>query len=303
MSKHLSDSHTTDIVSTSDLNTIEQLFQYGISCFCCFEDAYDAKVDAKVLLSTAINKSSSYLSTWPEKLISADQKNLFLSFVQRRIDGEPVAFIVGKQEFWSLEFLVAPCTLIPRPDTETLVEAVLNNNAVSVLSLLDLGTGTGAIALALASEQRNWQIDAIDFNEQAVSLAKNNVQHLKEHLNTPNINVYQSDWFSNVGQQKKFDVIVSNPPYIDPTDELLKQGDVRFEPLSALISDDNGYADIKRIIEQSRDHLNVNGQLYLEHGFEQHQGVQTLLKHFNFEQITTFNDYGGNPRITMGVCT
>ena len=132
---------------------------------------------------------------------------------------------------------------------------------------------------------------------------KNNVQHLKEHLNTSNINVYQSDWFSNVEPQKKFDVIVSNPPYIDPTDELLKQGDVRFEPLSALISDDHGYADIKRIIEQSRNYLNVHGQLYLEHGFEQHQGVQTLLQHFNFEQITTFNDYGGNPRITMGVLT
>lgn len=294
----LSNSHNDNV---SELTTIEQLFHYGISCFCSFEDAFDAKVDAKVLLTIAINKPSSYLSTWPEKIVSADQKTLFLAFVERRIKGEPVAFIVGKQEFWSLEFLVAPCTLIPRPDTETLVEAVINNNAVSTLSLLDLGTGTGAIALALASEQKNWQIDAVDFNEQAVSLAKNNVQHLKEHLNISNISVYQSDWFSNVEAKQRFDVIVSNPPYIDPSDELLKQGDVRFEPLSALISDDNGYADIKRIIEQSRKYLTAHGQLYLEHGFEQRHGVQTLFKHFGFEQITTFNDFGGNPRITMGV--
>jgi len=283
----------------SNLTTIKQLFDFAKSCFLQFEDAYDAKVDAQALLSAVLDKPTSFLSTWPEKHLSAEQQTLFLSFVKRREQGEPVAFIVGKQQFWSLDFFVAPCTLIPRPDTETLVEAVLSNNQAVQLSLLDLGTGTGAIALALASEHQTWQVDAVDFSAETVQLARSNA----EQLRLTQVDIYQSDWFSNISNSKRFDIIVSNPPYIASDDKHLAQGDVRFEPKSALVADEQGFADIRHIIDKSRDYLTVNGQLYLEHGFEQHQGVQQLFAEYGYGNIKTYNDYGGNPRITIGINT
>lgn len=281
--------------NATDLHSIEQLFQYGKSCLVDCLDERDAKVDCQVLLTTVLAKPISYLLTWPEKVVTADQKSLFLSFLIRRIAGEPVAFITGKREFWSLEFFVAPCTLIPRADTEILIEAVLETNTAKNLSLLDLGTGTGAIALALASEQPTWSISAVDFSEQAVTLAQINGKQLQ----LPQVDIYQSDWFSNIPAERLFDIIVSNPPYIDADDQHLSQGDVRFEPLSALVAAENGYADIRHIIDASRKFLSRDGQLYLEHGFEQHQEVQALFKEYGYLGIQTFNDYGGNPRITM----
>ncbi|MDG1731883.1 MAG: peptide chain release factor N(5)-glutamine methyltransferase [Thalassotalea sp.] len=280
----------------SEVNTIEQLFQYGKSCLSSIVDARDAKFDTQVLLTTVLNKSNSYLLTWPEKSVSSDEKLLFIDFLKRRLKGEPVAYITGKREFWSLDFLVAPCTLIPRPDTEILIEAVLENNTGNRVSVLDLGTGTGAIALALASEHASWNIDAVDFNHDAVALAQANAKQ----LNLEQVSIYQSDWFSNIEQHKTFDVIVSNPPYIAKDDEHLALGDVRFEPLSALVAEDEGYADIKHIVEHARKYLTTAGQLYLEHGFEQHEQVQQILKNSGYQNIKTFNDYGANPRITMG---
>ena len=287
----------------SELNTIEQFLAHAKNCFLRSDnlDKDDAKIDARALLSAVVNKPLSYLSTWPEKHLSAEQSELMFSFIERRLKGEPVAYITGKREFWSLEFFVAPCTLIPRADTETLVEAVLDNNADAAndLSVLDLGTGTGAIALALASEQPNWQIEALDFNDEAVLLANHNAKHLQ----LSQVKIYQSDWFSAVANDKRFDVIVSNPPYIDENDTHLTEGDLRFEPKSALVANGNGLSDIKHIIDISRQHLAVNGQLYLEHGFEQHLQVQQLLSDYGFKQIKTFTDFGGNPRITMGYFT
>lgn len=286
-------------MTVANLYTIKQLCDYGKRCFLLFEDDYDAKVDSQILMATVLNKPTSYLLTWPGHKLNEQQKAQFKHFVERRRLGEPVAFITGKQEFWSLPFFVAPCTLIPRPDTETLVEQVLANNNHANLSLLDLGTGTGAIALALASEQSNWQIDAVDFNVEAVQLAKTNAQHLA--LN--NVNIYQSDWFSNIGSEKYFDVIVSNPPYIDGNDTHLNDGDLRFEPRSALVASDNGYADIRQIIDKARQYLQGGGQLYLEHGFEQHLVVQELFSDYGYKNIHTYNDFGGNPRITMAIKT
>ena len=283
--------------NTTTLTTIEQFFDYAKSCFLLFEDSYDAKVDAQALLCAVLDKPTSFLLTWPEKQLTKPQASLLHSFIERRKTGEPVAYIIGKREFWSLELFVAPCTLIPRPDTETLVEAVLDNHQQDNLTLLDLGTGTGAIALALANENASWDVDAIDFNQEAVSLAKSNA----EHLQINNVSIYQSDWFSAISTDKRFDVIVSNPPYIDPRDELLEQGDVRFEPNSALIATDNGLADIKHIIKSSKEFLRAGGALYLEHGFKQHQDVQQVLAQNGYTKITTYSDFGGNPRITVGI--
>lgn len=263
-----------------------------------FEDNYDAKADAQALLCALLKKPVSFLLTWPEQKLTEDQKTLMLDFIKRRLAGEPVAFIVGRREFWSLDFLVSPCTLIPRPDTEILVEAVLeNNDANTSIKLLDLGTGTGAIALSLAHENPNWHIEAVDYNKQAVLLAQTNAKQ----LNLTRVHIVQSDWFSNIAKEKYFNVIVSNPPYIDANDEHLKMGDVRFEPLSALVAKDSGYADIIHIVKTARQFLTTNGQLYLEHGFEQHETVQQILTEHGYTQIKTFNDYGGNSRITMGI--
>jgi release factor glutamine methyltransferase len=216
---------------------------------------------------------------------------------ERRLQGEPIASLVEEGEFWSLPFYVSPATLIPRPDTELLVEHILARHPESDLSCLDLGTGTGAIALSLASEQKSWQVQAIDFSDDAVILAKKNALRLK----LPQVEFYQSDWFSNVKANKKFNVIVSNPPYIDEDDKHLAEGDVRFEPLSALVASDNGFSDIKRIAKDAQAYLKSNGALYLEHGFEQAQGVRDILNRLGYQSIETIKDYAGNDRVTYAV--
>jgi len=220
-----------------------------------------AKLDAQVLLLDVLQKPHSYLFSWPEKQLSAAQQQQFDEHCQRRLNGEPVAHITGLREFWSLPLQVNSSTLIPRPDTETLVEHALGLALPATAKVLDLGTGTGAIALALASEMPNWQITAVDRVADAVALANTN----KQRLGFTNVNFVQSDWFSEVATQQ-FDLIVSNPPYIEHDDIHLSQGDVRFEPLSALVADDDGMADIKYIISQARDFLTPNGMLLIEHG-------------------------------------
>lgn len=255
-----------------------------------------AKLDAQVLLSFVLGKEISYLFTWPEKLITDSQYQQFNTLLARRLTGEPIAYLVGSKEFWSLDLYVAPSTLIPRPDTETLVELVLNNHSSTRLSCLDLGTGTGAIALALASEQKNWQIDAVDYNESAVKLAQLNAKNNQ----LTQVNIYQSNWFEEIKEPCSFDVIVSNPPYIDKNDQHLSQGDVRFEPLSALVADENGYADLEHIIERSRRYLTTQGYLYLEHGFEQALQVRAMLTQYGYDNVVTAQDLAGNDRITYG---
>ncbi|WNC70989.1 peptide chain release factor N(5)-glutamine methyltransferase [Thalassotalea psychrophila] len=289
---------TTNIDSSiTGLTTIKQLFDYSKRCFLVFENDYDAKVDSQSLLASVLDKPISYLITWPEKQLTETQISLFDSFVKRRVEGEPVAFITGKREFWSLDFLVAPCTLIPRPDTEILVEEVLNNNPTEQLALLDLGTGTGAIALALASEHKQWQIEAVEYNQDAVLLAQTNAKQ----LNLAHVEIYQSDWFKAIDTNKRFNVIVSNPPYIAEDDKHLVEGDIRYEPKSALVAKDDGYADIRHIINVGRDFLCENGQMYLEHGFEQANKVQELFAEYGYEEVETINDFGGNPRITKAI--
>ena len=272
--------------------TIAHLIAYGQEQLASCSDS--AKLDAQILLCFVLDKERSYLLTWPEKEVTPKAKQDYLALLKRRVIGEPIAYIVGVQEFWSLPFWVSPATLIPRPDTEVLVELVLEQfGDLDTLHCLDLGTGTGAIALSLASEQPNWQIDAIDYSLDAVKLAQKNAQHLQ----LTHVNILQSDWFSALNE-RKFDVIVSNPPYIDALDENLSQGDVRFEPESALVADEQGLGDIKYIAKQALKYLNRQGSIFFEHGFEQGESVRNILTTFGYDNAQTVRDYNGHERIT-----
>ncbi len=272
--------------------TIAHWIAYGQEQLASCSDS--AKLDAQILLCFVLDKERSYLLTWPEKEVTPKAKQDYLALLKRRVIGEPIAYIVGVQEFWSLPFWVSPATLIPRPDTEVLVELVLEQfGDLDTLHCLDLGTGTGAIALSLASEQPNWQIDAIDYSLDAVKLAQKNAQHLQ----LTHVNILQSDWFSALNE-RKFDVIVSNPPYIDALDENLSQGDVRFEPESALVADEQGLGDIKYIAKQALKYLNRQGSIFFEHGFEQGESVRNILTTLGYDNAQTVRDYNGHERIT-----
>jgi release factor glutamine methyltransferase len=279
------------------MNTsIESLLEQGKKLLLPCSDS--AKLDAQILLCFVLNKERSYLLTWPEKKLNEQQVNTFVELLSRRTNGEPIAYIVGIKEFWSLPFYVSPATLIPRPDTETLIEVVLEQfGEQPLLRCLDLGTGTGAIALALASELNDWRIDAVDFNEDAVTLAKKNAHN----LNLTHVNIYQSDWFSRIEAGKQFHLIVSNPPYIDINDEHLALGDVRFEPESALLAHDKGLADIKHITTVAHRYLAIGGALFFEHGYEQGLPVRTILEKAGYINVVTVKDLNGHDRITWGV--
>lgn len=259
-----------------------------------------AQLDAKLLLSFVLNKPVSYLYTWPEKTLSLANISQFSSLLARRLQGEPIAYIIGEKEFWSLPLKVSAATLIPRPDTEILVEQILLHfaNKNDDIVCLDLGTGTGAIALALASEKPKWKIEAVDFNHNAVKLAQYNAQQ----LNLVQVNIYQSNWFDNIDKDKKFDVIVSNPPYIDESDKHLQEGDVRFEPKTALVANKQGLSDIEKIATQAKRYLKAQGMLFLEHGYQQAKAVQILLTQLGYKNIQTVTDLSGNDRVTKAVC-
>ena len=248
-------------------------------------------LDARVLLAHVLGKETIYLMTWPERDISRDHKAEFEMLVQKRINGVPVAHLTGMREFWSLPLKVNNSTLIPRPDTEILVESALEM-LLDQANILDMGTGTGAVILALASERPQSNCVGVDFSEDAVKLATEN----SKRLNINNVEFRQSNWFENV--TGTFDLIVSNPPYIDKGDHHLREGDVRFEPLSALVADDNGFADIQLIAEQAIHYLNEGGKLMFEHGFEQASSVRERLNKLGYLEIKTIKDYGGNDRVT-----
>lgn len=256
------------------------------------------RLDAEVLLSACLGRNRTYLYTWPEKTLDPGTEPLWQSYVQRRSMGEPVAHIVGTKEFWSLELEVSPATLIPRPETETLVACVLERitpRPSAPPRLLDLGTGTGAIALALATELPDAQLVAVDNRADAVDLARRNARV----LGCGNVDVLQSHWFEAVSGQ--FDWIVSNPPYIEPHDPHLDMGDVRFEPRSALVAEDAGLADIKFIVSASGPYLRQGGGVAIEHGWQQKDAVQQLFAQSGMIEIETVTDLAGHSRVTLGI--
>ncbi|WP_394204663.1 peptide chain release factor N(5)-glutamine methyltransferase [Shewanella waksmanii] len=254
-----------------------------------------AKLDAEVILLHVIHKPRSHLYTWPDDRLNPEQIESFSNMVARRALGTPIAHIVGEREFWSLPFMVNPSTLIPRPDTEILVETALNLPLAQTAKVLDLGTGTGAIALSLAYERSDWQITAVDKVIEAVALAKAN----RDNLKLPQVNIIQSDWFESVDCYD-YQLIVSNPPYIDAEDEHLNQGDVRFEPQSALTADEHGFADLYYIAQAARDYLAPGGYLLLEHGFGQALQLRDKMIELGYEGVATVRDFGSNDRCTLG---
>lgn len=252
------------------------------------------RLDAELLLNHVSGLSRSSFRAFPEREVDAPLAAEFESLVAQRIEGMPVAYLLGHQEFWSLPFKVSSSTLIPRPDTECLVEQALALSLPDDAKVLDMGTGTGAIALALASEQPNWLITACDLQEDAIALAQANARELR----LP-VNVFQSSWFTGLPTDR-FDLIVSNPPYIASDDDHLGEGDVRFEPASALVAGADGLDDIRQIVSEAPAWLNNNGWLLLEHGFDQASAVQALFSERGFTQIESRKDYGSNDRMTLG---
>ncbi len=253
------------------------------------------RLDTEIFLCHVLEKPSSYLMTWPEKEMTPAQVQRFTGYLKRRQQGEPVAYILGTQAFWTLELEVSVDTLIPRADTEVLVETALNLFPENTpLRIADLGTGTGAIALALASERSAWEVWGCDRIAAAVDLAKRN----QARLDLPDVHFVQGSWLAPLSG--RFDMIVSNPPYIDQDDEHLQQGDVRFEPMSALVAAEEGLSDIIHIIKTAPDYLREGGWLLFEHGYQQAVAVRKLFCDSGYEQVKTYQDYAGNDRVTVG---
>ncbi len=252
-------------------------------------------VDSRVLLCHVLQCNQSYLFTWPEKRLTTQQQRAFTELVSQRGRGYPVAYLTGFRSFWNLELKVNESTLIPRPETEQLVETALALPLPENARICDLGTGTGAIALALASEKPDWSVTGVDRIAEALSLAAKNAG-LNGNLT---VNWQLSHWFDNLSDTHSFDLIVTNPPYVESNSEYLAQGDVRFEPTSALTAGTDGLDDIRIIVQQSPDFLADVGWLVIEHGFTQHAAIVKLLTQRGFTDCRGVTDLNGHLRITL----
>lgn len=253
-------------------------------------------LEAELLLAWVIKKDRSYLSAHPEKKIAENEIKIFNSLVRRRVNKEPLAYILGKKEFWSLNFKVTKDTLIPREETEILVETTLKLFAnQNELSLLDLGTGSGAIAIAIAKEKPQWKIFATDISKEALEVAQYNAN--KHGLS--NIHFYQGDWFCAL-PKVKFDVILSNPPYLSEDDWHAYGANLCFEPQSALFAGNNGYKEIDSIVFSAQKYLTSRGTLIIEQGFSQGAQVKTFFLKSGFSNIQSVKDLSGHERVTLG---
>ncbi|MFC0179806.1 peptide chain release factor N(5)-glutamine methyltransferase [Thorsellia kenyensis] len=258
------------------------------------------KREVYYLLSHVLGKNSAYLMAFGEEQLNDVEIAQLNHILEQRLEGRPIAYILGIKEFWSLPLKVSQATLIPRPDTESLIEKILELYSNKALSVLDLGTGTGAIVFALAKERPNWQFLGVDLISDAVDLALENKVRLAQLISDiDRIDFRQSNWFDTIDREECFDIIVSNPPYICESDEHLSQGDVRFEPKTALVSLANGLADLNHITKSAKKHLKKGGHLFLEHGYLQHESVKTLFLSHGYKNIQSYQDYNGKDRITF----
>lgn len=253
-------------------------------------------LDAEILLCKILAKNRSYLRAWPDNLISPCQLTAYQELINQRKKGFPIAYLTGIKEFWSREFIVSPDVLIPRPETELLIELSLNLIPKDKpCKIIDLGTGSGIIAVTLAAERPQAAVTAIDISAAALAIAKINAADHDQNA----IRFYQSSWFENV-PPGKFDLIISNPPYVAEHDPHLKQGDLRFEPLSALTSGEDGLTDIGIIAEASLERLECGGFLMVEHGYNQESTIQHRLNSLGYVEVQTYKDLAGIPRVTIG---
>lgn len=256
-----------------------------------------ARIEAQCLLQHVLNVPRSYLLAHSEQELNANQQAAYDTLLQRRLLGEPVAHILGEREFFGLMFKVTPDTLIPRPETELLVELALQRiPAHGHFRVLDLGTGSGAIALSIAQSRPDVEVVAVDASEAALQVARGNAQR----LGIANVNIFCSNWFSALAGQR-YDLIVSNPPYVAAGDVHLTRGDVRFEPISALASGADGLDDIRRIIGDAGKFLAHGAWLLLEHGYDQADKVQTILEQCGLAEVFSARDMSGIERVSGGM--
>jgi len=288
-------------------------------------DSGTARIEMQMLLQHVLNVSRAYLLAHPEQVLDEAQEADYRALLRRRLAGEPLAYILGEREFFGLNFRVTPATLIPRPDTELLVEVALqrtpspqpsdgttshstrpskNNDQVAgypkgrggKFRVLDLGTGSGAIALSIAHARPDIEVTAVDASPEALGVAQENARS----LNVGNVRLFRSDWFSALADER-FDLIVSNPPYIADGDAHLAQGDLRFEPRAALASGADGLDDIRRIIADAKEHLNAGGWLLFEHGYDQAGRARELLGAAGYAGVFSARDLAGIERVSGGI--
>ncbi|MGB9429845.1 MAG: peptide chain release factor N(5)-glutamine methyltransferase [Gammaproteobacteria bacterium] len=254
------------------------------------------RLDAEILLAHVLEMPRSHLFARPEQRLDGYKLRRYALLVLARRKGQPVAYLTGQRDFWSLTLKVTPATLIPRPETELLVEEALRNVPVGVRwYLLDLGTGSGAIALALAKERPQCILTATDISRSALAVARENAKRLEIH----NLAFMQGQWFTPVSG-RRFAMIVSNPPYVPNDDPHLNAGDLRFEPRHALTGGPDGLAAIRKIVLRAPSHLDRGGALLLEHGYDQGERVRELLSAAGFSAIKTLRDLAGSERVTSG---
>jgi len=254
------------------------------------------RIEARVLLREVLNQSDAWLLAHDDEPLTAEQAQQYVALVVRRVAGEPIAYITGRREFHGREFVVNPSVLIPRPETELLVELALQRlPAGASARVLDLGAGSGCIGITIAAERPQAQVTLVDASEAALEVARGNAMQWAPS----NTTLLHSDWYSAVGAER-YDLIVANPPYVAEGDAHLKQGDLRFEPRSALASGVDGLSDLQRIIARAPQHLPAGGWLMLEHGFDQAVACAWLLAAAGFQDVFSASDLAGIPRVSSG---